>query len=122
MPQTKTHRMSSLFLMGTWLIFILSATALFGVAPLDLDCSTYIGPGQTVHGSRVGPDTCSIVEEPELNNAYAARYRRLQIGINGTIAGYTVIGRPRLEMLTDLPEFAFAHLGNLGPYFQGIVK
>ena len=120
MPQTKTHRMSSLFLMGTWLIFILSATALYGLAPLDLDCSTYIGPGKTVHGSRVGPDTCSIVEQPELNNAYAARYRRLQIGINGTIAGYTVIGRPRLEMLTDLPEFALAQRGNLGPYFHGI--
>jgi len=120
MPQIKTRRMSSQFLMGGWLISILSATTLLGSAPLDLDCNAYIGPGQTVHDSPVGPETCSVVEEPEFRNAYGSDYRRLQIGISGTIAGYTVIGRPRLEMLTDLPEFAFAQRGNLGPYFHGI--
>ena len=120
MPKTNTHRRSSLFLIGSWFIFILSATTLLGSVPLDLDCSNYIGPGQTVHNSRVGPETCSIAEEPEFVNAYGAGYRRLQIGISGTIAGYAVIGRPRLEMLTDLPEFALAQRGNLGPYFHGI--
>ena len=35
--QVKTRRMSSQFLMGGWLISILSATTLLGSAPLDLD-------------------------------------------------------------------------------------
>ena len=99
------------------------ATGVFGVAasaPLDMDCSVYIGPTRTLQGRTVGPQTCNIIEEPELTSASGAPYRRLQIGVSGSIEGYTVKERPRLEMLTDLPEFALAQRGNLGPYYHGI--
>ena len=107
-------------LFGGWCALATGVSVLAAAMPLDMDCSAYIGPTRTVRGKTVGPQTCNIIEEPELQSASGVPYRRLQIGISGSIEGYTVKERPRLEMLTDLPEFALAQRGNPGPYYHGI--
>ena len=107
-------------LLGGCCVLATGVSGLAAAAPLDMNCSAYIGPTRTLKGRIIGPQTCDVIEEPELRSASGVLYRRLQVRISGSIEGYTVKERPRLEMLTDLPEFALAQRGNLGPYFHGI--
>lgn len=117
MKQTKTL---TPILLGVCLLLITSISDLAAVAPLPMDCSAHIGSTRILQGRTIGPETCNIIEEPELINSSGAPYRLLRIEISGSIEGYTVQERPRLEMLTDLPEFALAQRGNLGPYYHVI--
>ena len=84
------------------------------------DCSSFIGPLKEVAGTPVGPQECIILSESTVRSASGEIYRRLEIGINGTIEGYTPKEGTRREMFTDAPEFALAQRGNLGPYYHGI--
>ena len=83
------------------------------------DCSSFIGPLIEVAGTSVGPEQCTFTEST-VRSASGEIYRRLEIGINGTIEGYTPKEGTRREMFTDAPEFALAQRGNLGPYYHGI--
>jgi len=85
------------------------------------DCSRYIGPRKTVNGQLVGPKTCNIVEQKKLRNAYGVAFRRVDMGISGSIPGYTVMNNLQYnEYFTNVPEFTLAQRGNMGPYFHGI--
>lgn len=119
MQGTKNRRFALLLSIGVWLLFTSGLTHLSAAAPLDQDCSSYIGPAVLVHGKSVGPKTCNISQEKQIHNVHGVPYRRLEIGVSGTIVGYTAKESPRVEMLTDVPEFT-AQRGNLGPYFHGI--
>ena len=84
------------------------------------DCSSFVGPGKILRGQKIGPERCSIVEDRSLRNAYGVAYRRINMEISGSIEGYAVKASPRIEMFTDVPEFALAQRGNSGPYLHGI--
>ena len=73
-----------------------------------------------VQGQLVGPETCRITQEKRIVNAHGVPYRRIEMGISGSIEGYTVKNGPRLEAFTDVPELAFSQRGNLGPFFHGV--
>ena len=111
------------------LVFI-SSVVLLQVGSLSLraetlpkDCSSYIGPGRTVTGHTVGPETCRIVEERGISNAQGIPFRRIEIGISGTIAGYTLNDDSLYSpYFTDVPEFALAQRGVFGPYVHGIIR
>ena len=75
--------------------------------------------GKRVNGRRVGPVTCHITEETRLFNVSGVPYRRIEVGISGTLDGYTVKTGPRREAFTDVPALALGQRGNLGPYFYG---
>jgi hypothetical protein len=63
----------------------------------------------------VGPEVCVIREERSIANASGAPYQRLEIALDGTLAGYAVLAGPRREMFTDVPELALAQRGNDTP-------
>ncbi len=85
------------------------------------DCSRYIGPRKTVNGQMVGPKICNIVEQQRLRNAYGVAFRRVDMGISGSISGYTVMNNLQYnEYFTDVPDYSLAQRGNMGPYFHGI--
>ena len=73
-----------------------------------------------VQGQLVGPETCRITQEKRIVNAHGVTYRRIEMGISGSIEGYTVKNGPRLEAFTDVPELAFTQRGNFGPFFHGV--
>ena len=78
------------------------------------------GVGKTVEGRRVGPETCRITEEIRIANVHGVAYRRIEMGISGSIEGYTVKNGPRIVNFTDVPELAMGQKGHLGPYFHGV--
>ena len=70
------------------------------------DCSSFIGPLEEVAGMSIGPQECTILAESSVRSASGDIYGRLEIGISGTIEGYTPKEGTRKEMFTDAPEFA----------------
>ena len=119
MPGIQDRWFVLLLSMSALLVLTTGLTSLQAATPLDADCSDYIGPELIVHGKSVGPKTCNIAEEKSIQNVQGAPYRRLEVEVSGNIAGYTAKAAPRVEMLTDVPEFT-AQRGNLGPFFHGI--
>ena len=105
-------------------LIALTAAALLVVVPLNaqssgtVDCRSLIGPLASVKGRTVGPDECWM-SEGTVRNADGVIFQRLEIGVSGTIDGYTVKQGERVEVFTDAPEFALAQRPNLGPYYHG---
>jgi hypothetical protein len=103
---------------------VMVATAMLVVLPLHaqgggtVDCRSMIGPLESVKGRTVGPDECWM-SEATVRNADDVIFRRLEIGVGGTIDGYTVKQGERMEIFTNAPEFALAQRSNLGPYYHG---
>ena len=83
-----------------------------------VDCRSMIGPLESVQGRSVGPDEC-FMSEATVRNAEGAIFQRLEIGVGGTIDGYTVKQGERVEIFSNAPEFALAQRSNLGPYYHG---
>lgn len=78
------------------------------------------GVGKTVQGRLVGPETCRITREIRIANVHGVAYRRIEMGISGSLDGYTVKNGPRIVNFTDVPELAMGQKGNLGPYYHGV--
>ena len=103
---------------------VITAVALLVALPLNaqsggtVDCRSLIGPLQSVEGRTIGPDEC-FMSETTVRNAEGAIFQRLEIGVSGTLDGYTVKQGERAEVFTDAPEFALAQRSNLGPYYHG---
>ena len=81
------------------------------------DC---FGVGKTVNGQLVGPETCGVTREIRITNVHGVAYRRIEMGISGSIDGYTVKNGPRIVNFTDVPKLSMGQKGNLGPYFHGV--
>ncbi|MEE2840292.1 MAG: alpha/beta hydrolase domain-containing protein [Acidobacteriota bacterium] len=103
---------------------VITAVALLVALPLNaqsggtVDCRSLIGPLASVQGGTVGPDECWM-SETTVRNADGVIFQRLEMGVSGTIDGYTVKQGERVEIFTDAPEFALAQRSNLGPYYHG---
>ena len=83
-----------------------------------VDCRSMIGPLENVQGRTVGPDECWM-SEGTVRNADGVIFQRLEIGVSGTVDGYTVKQGERVEIFSNAPEFALAQRSNLGPYYHG---
>ncbi|MBI4456047.1 MAG: hypothetical protein HY644_09135 [Acidobacteria bacterium] len=89
--------------------------------PSSKDCSSYIGPTKTVSGRTVGPKTCAIVEKRSIRNVYGVAYTRIEMGISGSIEGYTVKDNSRYSgYFSDVPEYSLAQRWHFGLYYHGI--
>ncbi|HZU04560.1 MAG TPA: alpha/beta hydrolase domain-containing protein [Chloroflexota bacterium] len=86
------------------------------------DCDAAIGPRAVVNGQQVGPERCVIQEEREIVNVHGVPYRRVEMAIDGWLAGFAVTEGPRAEMFTDVPEFALAQRGNTAERFPGLAR
>ncbi len=94
-------------------------------AAADLkDCSSSIGPMKTVNGQAVGPKKCMILSDESIKNVSGIPYHRIEIGVTGTIEGYTPTD-PNSRYsgyFSDVPEFAIAQRSDLGPYGHAILS
>ncbi|MBI4483310.1 MAG: hypothetical protein HY652_10525 [Acidobacteria bacterium] len=86
-----------------------------------------------IDGRRIGQEDCRMLEVPvtdetwpEMTRAlrldHARKYRRVDMGISGTIEGYTVKEGPRTVEFTSAPDFMFPQAGNFTQPLRGIVK
>ncbi|MEE8349936.1 MAG: alpha/beta hydrolase domain-containing protein [Acidobacteriota bacterium] len=78
------------------------------------------GVGTMVQGRLVGPEDCRITREIRIANAHGVPYRRIEMGVSGSIDGYAVKNGPRVVNFTDVPELGMGQKGNLGPYYHGV--
>jgi hypothetical protein len=91
----------------------------FMAAPVSAqDCARFLGPPKTVEGRAIGIETCTISAPQPFESAVGAPFVKLEVGVSGTLDGYTVKDGTRYEMLTDVPDYALAQRQNLGPYYR----
>ena len=81
-------------------------------------CNEFLVPKQTLRGKQIGQEDCKLIET---DFTFAGRrFRRMDMGISGTIDGYLAKeGRYRFYFGSN-PEFTYAQGGNPNPIFYGI--
>jgi len=97
------------------LFIVVSITGMTRLGAQTTDCSSYIDPGPD---QTLGPKTCVMDERP-ISNIDGVPYRRVEMGIGGTVEGYTMTDGSRYSFhFTDVPEMSLAQRGAWGPYFH----
>ena len=103
----------------TLLFMVVSITGMTRLGAQKTDCSSYIDPGPD---QTLGPKTCVMDERP-ISNIDGVPYRRVEMGISGTVGGYTMTDGSRYSFyFTDVPELSLAQRGALGPYFHAVAR
>lgn len=95
------------------------ATFASGVAGLqDFDqtsCDEFLIPPREVRGRSVGPTSC-LMQETDLT--FEGRtFRRLDMGLDGTVDGFLT---PTIRTLTNAPDLVFAQAAAPGPVVSGV--
>jgi hypothetical protein len=113
-----------LMLAGSTVLSILSAapraTAQPPTAPRVASCDEYLVPRVEIKGKLIGQESCKMIETPvSLENK---EYRRLDIGVSGTIDGY-IPKQGRYDVyFGSNPEFTYPQGGNPDPLLYGVGK
>ena len=85
----------------------------------SVSCDQFLPPRQQVGGKSVGPDECKVVSDEIVFNVKGQPFRRLELRISGTLAGWAVKDGPRSSYFNDAPDLVFTQSGNTGPRFRG---
>jgi hypothetical protein len=106
----------------TLTFLITGSSMLWGETSLPLSSSgtDFMAPKRVVDGRSVGQEDV-LIEEVTLADS-GRRYRRLDIGVSGTLEGWVVKEGPRGNHFTSHPEFALTQSGNEFRRFHGILR
>jgi hypothetical protein len=96
-------------------------------------CKDFLVPKRSIIGERIGQEDCRLRETvitddswPEvaeiLEIAPGRQYRRIEIGLTGTLFGYAVKSGPRIVTFTSAPDFVFPQAGNKSKWFPGVLR
>jgi hypothetical protein len=88
--------------------------------PTLASCDEFLPPRQQVGSKLVGPDKCLIISDDIVFNLKGKPFRRLELRISGTVAGFAVKQGPRVGYFNDAPDLVFTQSGNDGPRFAGV--
>jgi Alpha/beta hydrolase domain len=88
--------------------------------PALASCDQFLPSRQQVGDKRVGPDKCLIVFDEIVFDLKGRPFRRLELRISGTVAGFAVKQGPRSGYFNDAPDLVFTQSGNDGPRFAGV--
>src|SRR5262249_58705781 len=88
--------------------------------PTFVSCDEFLPPHQQVNNKLVGPDKCLIISDETVFNLKGKPFRRLELRISGTVAGFAVKQGQRVGYFNDAPELVFTQSGNNGPRFAGV--
>ena len=99
----------------------------------EKSCKDFLAPMRLVNGEMIGQEDCRMRETvvtdetwPEVANilgiAPGKQYRRIEIGLTGTLTGYAVTSGPRIVTFTSAPEFVFPQAGNKTEWLPGILR
>lgn len=72
---------------------------------------------ETVVRDDTWPEVAEILGMPS-----GRQYRRMEIGLTGTLFGYAVKSGPRIVTFTSAPEFVFPQAGNDTGWFPGVLR
>ena len=88
--------------------------------PVASSGKEFLVPQKEVDGHWIGQED-ALIEEVTVTHR-GRRYRRLDVGVSGTLSGWVVKEGPRLNHFVSAPEFAFTQSGNHYRRFHGILR
>jgi hypothetical protein len=88
--------------------------------PALASCDEFLPPRRQVGDKLVGPDKCLIASDDIVFNLKGKPFRRLELRISGTVAGFAVKQGPRFGYFNDAPDLVFPQSGNNGPRFAAV--
>ncbi len=102
-------------------LMVLAAPAAARAQDFDqTSCDEFLAARREVKGTRVGPESC-LMQETDIT-IDGRRYRRLDIGLNGTTDGYLTKEGDYKEYLTNAPDLVFPQTADPGPVLFGIAR
>jgi hypothetical protein len=79
----------------------------------EASCDQFLLSPREVKGKKVGPTSC-LMQESDLS-IDGRTYKRVDIGLNGSVEGYVAKTGEYHEYLTNAPDLVFPQSGNPGP-------
>jgi len=83
-------------------------------------CDEFLLAAREVKGKKVGPTSC-LMQETDITFE-GKTYRRLDVGLDGTVEGYLTKTGDYKEYLTNAPDLVFPQTADPGPVLFGIAK
>ena len=101
--------------------FVVSWLSSFGAAPLaQTTCDASLLPPRTVRGQRVGPSSCLMREADVAVDGRS--YRRIDVGLDGTVDGYLAKVGDYKEYFTNAPDLVFPQTWGPRQIFFGVAR
>jgi len=88
--------------------------------PVTSSGRKFMVPKKEVNGRLIGQEDV-LIQEVVITDS-DRRYRRLDVGVSGTLSGWVVKEGSRLNHFVSAPEFAFTQTGNHYRRFHGILR
>jgi hypothetical protein len=99
----------------------------------EQSCNEFLVAKKRINGEMVGHEDCLMREVAVVDNTWPEvtevlglgpnkRYRRIEIGLTGTLMGYAVKAGPRIVTFTSAPEFVFPQSGSQSQPEPGILR
>ncbi len=99
----------------------------------EKSCTEFLVKPRKVGARWVGQEDCRMREVvvaddtwPEiaavLDTRQGKAYRRIEVGLTGTLTGYAVRSGPRLVTFTSAPDFVFVQAGNRSEPLPGVLR
>ncbi len=104
----------------SFVLILLASPSLPAQESVSSSGKQFLVPQKEVHGYTVGQED-ALIEEVRVNHR-GRRFRRLDVGVSGTLSGWVVKEGPRLNHFVSAPEFAFTQSGNHYRRFHGILR
>lgn len=102
-------------------IAVLSVVGSPSAAAQEFDqtsCDEFLLPQRDVRGKKVGPQSCLM---QETDATFAGRtFRRLDVGLNGSVEGFLTKTGDYKEYLTNAPDLVFPQTADPGPVFFAV--
>jgi hypothetical protein len=98
---------------------LLAAPAVAGAQDFDqTSCDEFLLSVREVRNQQVGPQSC-LMQETDVT--FEGRtFRRLDIGLNGTVEGYVTKTGDYKEYLTNAPDIVFQQTADPGPIYFAV--
>ena len=90
--------------------------------PVTSSGKEFMVPQKEVNGKLIGQEDVLIQEVVIIDSG--RQYRRLDVGVSGTLEGWVVKAGPAIitRMFLSAPEFSFTQIGSVHPRFHGILR
>ncbi len=88
--------------------------------PVTSSGTEFMVPKKEVNGRLIGQEDV-LIQEVVITDS-SRQYRRLDVGITGTLEGWIVKEGPRSNHFASHPEFDFTQIGNVYRRFPGILR
>jgi len=88
--------------------------------PVTSSGKDFMVPQKEMNGKLIGQEDV-LIQEVVISDS-GRQYRRLDVGVSGTLEGWALKEELPMPQFVSAPEFVFIQGGNVGPRFHGILR